>query len=88
MTVQWQETVLAAEQARFESSPVGRLLTAIGISSRWMLHLRRARKAVLWLTWAFMTRKLKVVAAGVAAATLIAALVVVAAVVVVVAQLA
>ena len=88
MTVQWQETVRAAERARFEASPVGRLLIAIGISSRWMLQMRRARKALLWLTWAFVTRKLKVVVAGVAAATLIVALAVVAAVVVVIAQLA
>ena len=85
MTFQWQETVRAAEQARFESSPVGRLLTAIGISGRWVL---RVRKVLLWLAWAFVTRKLKVVVGGVAAATLIVVLAVVAAVVVVVAQLA
>ena len=36
MTVQWQETVRAAEQARFEASPFGRLLAAIGISGRWV----------------------------------------------------
>jgi hypothetical protein len=85
MTFQWQETVRAAEQARFESSPVGRLLTAIGISGRWVL---RVRKVLLWLAWAFVTRKLKVVVGGVAAAMLIVVVAVVAAVVVVFAQLA
>ena len=87
MTVQWQETVRAAERARFEASPVGRLLAAIGISGRWVEHMLRARKALLWLAWAFATRKLKVVAGGVAAAMLIVPLAVVAAVVVVVTQL-
>ena len=88
MTFQWQETVRAAEQARFESSPVGRLLTAIGISGRWVLQMRRARKVLLWLAWAFVSRKLKVVVGGVAAAMLIVVVAVVAAVVVVFAQLA
>jgi hypothetical protein len=88
MTVQWQETVRAAEQARFEASPVGRLLAAIGISGRWVLRVRRAQKVLLWLAWAFATRKLKIVVGGVAAATLIVVVAVVAAVVVVLAQLA
>jgi hypothetical protein len=88
MTVRWQETVRAAEQARFEASPVGRLLTAIGISARWMQRIRRARKVLLWLAWAFVTRKVKVVVGGVAAAALIVILAFVTALVVVVAQLA
>ena len=88
MTLQWQETVRLAERARFEASPVGRLLAGIGISGRWVEHMFRARSALLWLAWAFTTRKLKVVVGGMAAATLVVALAVVAAVVVVVAQLA
>ena len=71
MTVQWQETVRAAERARFEASPVGRLLAAIGISGRWVERMQRARKVLLWLAWAFATRKLKVMVGGVAAAALI-----------------
>jgi hypothetical protein len=88
MTAQWQETVRAAERARFESSPVGRLLAAIGISGRWAERMLYARKVLLWLAWAFVTRKAKLVLGGVAAATLIVVLAVVAAVVVVAAQLA
>jgi hypothetical protein len=88
MTAWWQETVLAAEQARFESSPVGRLLTAIGVSSLWVQRMRRARKVLLWLAWAFVTRKVKLVVGGVAAAALLVVVAVVTALVVVVAQLA
>ena len=88
MTVQWQKTVRAAERARFESSPVGRLLAAIGISGRWTERMLRARKVLLWLAWAVVTRKAKLVLGGVAAATLIVVIAVVAAVVLVVAQLA
>jgi hypothetical protein len=88
MTVQWQETVRAAERARFEASPVGRLLAAIGISGRWVLRAQRARDVVLWIAWAFATRKLKVMVGGMAAAALIVAVAVGTVLVVLVAQLA
>ena len=88
MTAWWQERVRAAEQARFEASPVGRLLTAIGISGRSVQLLRRARKVLLWVAWAFVTRKVKVVVGGVAAAALIVVVALATALVVVVAQLA
>jgi hypothetical protein len=80
--------VRAAEQARFESSWIGRLLTAIGVSSLWVQRMRRARKVLLWLAWAFVTRKVKLVVAGVAAMGLILVVAVVTAVIVVFAQLA
>ena len=88
MTARWQETVRAAERARFEASPVGRLLGAIGISGRWVERMLRARKVLLWLAWAVATRKLKVVVGGMAAATLIVVLAVGTVLVVLVAQLA
>jgi hypothetical protein len=88
MTVQWQETVRAAERARFDASPVGRLLAAIGISGRWVFRAQRARDVVLWIAWAFATRKLKVMVGGVAAAALIVAVAVGTVLVVLVAQLA
>jgi hypothetical protein len=88
MTVQWQETVRAAERARFEASPVGRLLAAIGISGRWVFRAQRARDVVLWIAWAFATRKLKLMVGGVAAAALIVAAAVGTVLVVLVAQLA
>ncbi len=87
MMASWQETVRAAEQARFESSWIGRLLTGIGISSLWVQRARRARTVLLWLGWAFVTRKVKLVLAGVAATGLILVVALVAAVVVVLAQL-
>ena len=88
MMASWQETVRAAEQARFEASWVGRLLTAIGVSSLWMQRARSAQKLLLWVAWAFLTRKVKVVVGAVAAVGLVLVVAVVAAFVVVVAQLA
>ena len=88
MMASWQETVRAAEQAQFEASWVGRLLTAIGVSSLWVQRVRSARKVLLWLAWAFVSRKVMVVVGGVAAVGLILVVAVVAAVVVVFAQLA
>ena len=88
MMASWQETVRAAEQARFEASWLGRLLTTIGVSSLWVQRARSARKVLLWFAWAFLTRKVKLVVAGVAAVGLILVVAAVAVVVVVVAQLA
>ena len=87
MMASWQETVRAAEQAQFEASWVGRLLTAIGVSSLWVQRARSARKALIWLAWVFLTRKVRVVVGGVAAVVLILVIAIVAAVVVVFAQL-
>jgi uncharacterized membrane protein YidH (DUF202 family) len=80
MATRWQERIRATEQARFESSPVGRLLTALGISI-WLRRVRFARRA-------FVTRKLKFVAGSVAAVGLIVVVVAVPALVVVFGQLA
>jgi hypothetical protein len=87
MTIRWQETVRAAEQAEFEATPLGRLLAALGISGLWLQRARLAKNAALWLTWTVVVRKLKLIAAGVAAAGLILVFAVVAALVVVIAQL-
>jgi hypothetical protein len=88
MTIRWQETVRAAEQAEFEATPLGRLLAALGISGLWLQRARLAQNAALWLTWTLVVRKLKLVAGGVAAVGLILVFAVVAALVVVIAQLA
>jgi hypothetical protein len=87
MTIRWQETVRAAEQAEFEATPVGRLLAALGISSLWLQRARLAQKVAVWLAWTLVVRKLKLVAAGVATVGLLLVLAVVAALVVVIAQL-
>lgn len=87
MTIRCQETVRAAERARFESSPVGRLFAALGLSSLWVERARLAKKVVFWLAWTLVVRKLKLVAGGVAAVGLVLVFAVVAALVVVIAQL-
>jgi hypothetical protein len=71
MTIFWEERVQAGEQAQFESSPVGRLLTALGVSSLWLRRARLARKVAFWLAWTLVFRKLKLVAGGAAAVGLI-----------------
>jgi hypothetical protein len=88
MTVRWQETVRAAEQAEFESTPLGRLLAALGISGLWLQRARLAKNAAFWLAWTLVVRKLKLVVGGVAAVGLLLVFAVVAALVVVIVQLA
>ena len=87
MAAQCEERVRAAEQARFESSPLGRLLTALGISNLWLRRMRSAERVFFWLAWAFVTRRMRFVAGGLAAVGLML-VVGVAALVVVFAQLA
>jgi hypothetical protein len=88
MTIRWQETVRAAEQAEFETTPLGRLLAALGISGLWLQRARLAKNAAFWLAWTLVVRKLKLVVGGVAAVGLLLVCAVVAALVVVIAQLA
>jgi hypothetical protein len=71
METRWQERVRAAEQAKFESSLVGKLLTALGISSLWLQRVRFAKRGVFWLAWGLVPRRLKLVAGGLVAVALI-----------------
>jgi hypothetical protein len=87
MTVRWQETVRAAERAQFEATPVGRLLAWLGISSYWFQRAHFARKAVIWLAWTLLFRKVKIVAGSIAAVWLLFVLAVVALLVLAIAQL-
>ena len=88
MTVRWQETVRAAEQAEFEATPLGRLLAALGISGLWLHRARLAKNAAFWLSWTLVVRKMKLVVGSVAAVGLLLVFAIVAALVVVIAQLA
>ena len=88
MAAWWQERVRAAEQARFEASTMGRLLAGLGISTPSLRRLRVAKNVLVWLAWAFVTRKVKLVVGGAAAAGLILVAALVAAAVLVFAQLA
>jgi hypothetical protein len=88
MATRWEARVRAAERARFESSLLGRLLTAVGISRLWVPRSRLRRQGLLRLAWAVVPRKLKLVVGGVAAAWLIMVIGAVSAVVLVFVQLA
>ena len=83
MTVRWQERVRAAELARFEASPIGRLFARLGISSVWFQRVQLASQLMSWVVWAVLLRKVKLVLGSFA---LIGALIVVL-LVVVIAQL-
>jgi hypothetical protein len=67
MATRWEERVRAAEQARFEASPVGRLLTAVGIPGRWLRRVRIGKRALFLLAWALVPRRLKLFAGGLVA---------------------
>jgi len=87
MTVRWQKTVREAERAQFEATPVGRLLAWLGISGYWFERTHFARKAVVWVAWTLVFRKLKIVAGGIAAVGLLFVLAVFALLVLAIAQL-
>ena len=87
MTVFWEERVRAAEQAEFEASPVGRVLAWLGVSGYWIQRAHFARKAVVWVAWTLVFRKLKLVAGGIAAVGLLFVIAVVALLVLAIAQL-
>jgi len=67
MTLRWQERVRAAELARFEASPVGRLLARLGISSIWFQRARTASELLSWVAWVVVLRKVKLVLGSFAA---------------------
>ena len=74
MAARWEARVHAAERARFESSPVGRILSALGLSGLFVFRVRLTKRRVLSLAWALVPRKIKLVAGGLVAAWLIVAL--------------
>jgi hypothetical protein len=87
MAIRWRERVRAAEQARFESSLMGRLLAGLGVSSLWLRRARFARQALVWVAWVVVMRKVKLVVGGLAAVGLLLVVATVAALVFVLAQL-
>ena len=54
MTIFWEERVRAAEQAEFERTPVGRVLTALGLSGHWFRRAQLAKKVAVWLVWGLL----------------------------------
>ena len=66
MALFWHERVRAAELARFEASPAGRLLARVGISSIWFRRAQDASQLLSWVAWAVLLRKLKLIVGSVA----------------------
>ena len=87
MTTFWEERVRTAEQAEFERTPVGRVLTALGLSGQWFRRAHLARKVAVWLVWGLLFRKLRLIAGSIAAAGLLLVIGAVALVVLAIAQL-
>jgi len=88
MTNRWQDRVRAAEQARFTSSPLGRLLAAIGISSLSPQWMRFRRRGLLLFAWDLVPRPAKLVAGSIVAGWLLMSVAMATAVVVALVQLA
>jgi hypothetical protein len=88
MAARCEAQVRDAERARFESSPVGRILSTLGLSGLFLLRARLTKWRVLSLAWTLVPRKIKLVAGGFVAAWLIVALATLAAVAVMVARVA
>ena len=71
MATRWEERVRAAEQARFEASPIGRLLTAVGIPGRRLRRARIEKRPLLLFAWALVPRSLKLFAGSLVAVGLV-----------------
>jgi hypothetical protein len=71
MVSRWETRVRAAQQARFDASPIGRVLAAFGVRLyAWRVF---TKSGLLSLAWAAVPRQLKLVAGGLAAAWLLMA---------------
>jgi hypothetical protein len=79
MAARWDERVRAAERVRFESSLAGRLVAWLGLSSAFVDRVRFTKRGLLFLAWALVPRRIKLVAGGVVAAWLIVAIAAIAA---------
>jgi hypothetical protein len=88
MAARWDERVRAAELARFELSIVGRLAAWLGLSSAFVQRVRFTKLGLLSLAWAFLPRRIKLVAAGLVTAWVVVAVGLITAVAVAFAQLA
>jgi hypothetical protein len=86
MARRWETRVRAAQQARFDASPIGRVLTALGIRL-YAWRFGSTKRGVASLMWVVVPRPVKLVAGGLAAAWLLAAVGIVATCLVLLAQL-
>ena len=87
MASRWETRVRAAQQARFDASPIGRVLGAFGIRLyAWRFAFTKA--GIFSLAWGVVPRQVKLVAGGLLAAWLLVAAGILAVCVALVAQLA
>jgi len=71
MAARWEARVAAAERARLERTPAGRILAAVGLLRFVPFPLRPTKGWLLAFAWAVVPRKAKVVAGGVLAGWLV-----------------
>jgi len=70
MALRWDERVRAAERLRFDSTVLGRILKAVGVSSFYRRNVPETKWRLVRLGWALVPRNLKLVAGGLIAAWL------------------
>lgn len=88
MALRWEERIVAAQQARFEASAVGRLLSAVGFTNVWPYWIRLRRKGLLGAAWIVVPPKLKLVAGAILATWLLVSVSALAVIAFLIAQLA
>jgi hypothetical protein len=71
MAMRWDERVREAERMQFDSTVLGRILKAVGVSALYRRNAPVARWRLLSLGWALVPLRLKLVAGGLLAAWLI-----------------
>jgi hypothetical protein len=74
MAARWEARVREAERVRFESSVVGRALTALGLSGLIGHRVRFTKWGLLALGWTLVPWRIKLVAGGFVAAWVIVVL--------------
>jgi len=70
MALRWDERVREAERLQFDSTVLGRILKAVGVSSFYRRTVPNTRWRLVRLGWALVPRNLKLVAGGLIAAWL------------------
>jgi hypothetical protein len=71
MARRWDERVRAAERLQFDSTVLGRILNAIGLSSLYRRNVPNTRWRLVRLGWVLVPRNLKLVAGALIATWLI-----------------
>lgn len=73
MALRWEERVRAAERVRFEGTFLGRIVQTLGLSGLVASRLPLRKGRLLFVAWALVPRRFKLLAYGVVAAWLVVA---------------